>query len=126
MAQLTDKPFARALGNGETETHTVPVGTRVNGVIYHLDENRGYGFIMSDSSGYKFTRIFFHWTALEEDTLHFTELKKGMKVEFEPRIFDNEGKKRYRAIRISVTGKAEKHELDAVEDMSAVESTQTD
>lgn len=42
----------------------------------------GWGFISSREI--EFTRIFFHWTALVQDTLPFKELKPGMKVEFKP------------------------------------------
>lgn len=68
---------------------------RIIGKIIHLEENGGWGFITSQEI--KFTRIFFHWTALQTDTLHFSDLKKHMKVEFTPKLF--EGTK-WRAIKI--------------------------
>lgn len=40
----------------------------------------GWGFISSKEI--PFTRIFFHWTALKQDTKHFTELQNQMQVEF--------------------------------------------
>ena len=42
----------------------------------------GWGFI--SSKDIQFTRIFFHWTALRQDTLTFPELHTGMYVEFTP------------------------------------------
>ena len=48
------------------------------GKIVKLSPN-GWGFILSPS--YQFTRIFFHWTALNP-TIHFNELKVGMIVKF--------------------------------------------
>lgn len=50
----------------------------IRGKIYHL--GNGYGFIESEAIPY--TRIFFHWQALEHNTLHFTKLKRGMELEF--------------------------------------------
>lgn len=40
----------------------------------------GWGFISSKEI--PFTRIFFHWTSLRQDTKHFTELQNQMVVEF--------------------------------------------
>ena len=60
-------------------------------------EKGGYGFI--SSKDVPFTRIFFHWTSLKQDTLKFTELKVGMKVEFTPTEVEGKG---WRAIKIKV------------------------
>ena len=60
----------------------------------------GWGFISSKEI--PFTRIFFHWTSLVNDTLNFIELEKGMEVEFLP--IENEDKG-FRAIKISVLEK---------------------
>ena len=57
----------------------------------------GYGFILSPEL--PFTRIFFHWTALRQDTLNFTQLKKYMRVRFVPVNTHNQG---YRAFKIMV------------------------
>lgn len=57
----------------------------------------GYGFISSIEL--PFTRIFFHWTALEQNTLHFSKLAKGMMVNFEVINFHDKG---YRATHITV------------------------
>ena len=69
---------------------------RVEGRIIKLGE--GWGFISSKSIPY--TRIFFHWSALSQDTLRFLDLRRGMMVEFEPIEIEGKG---YRAIRIKVT-----------------------
>jgi len=69
---------------------------RVIGKIIKVDED-GWGFITSKDI--KFTRIFFHWTSLRQDTLKFTDLKVGMKVEFTPVEVQDKG---YRAIKIKV------------------------
>lgn len=69
---------------------------RVSGKIIKVSDE-GWGFI--SSKDIKFTRIFFHWTSLKQDTLRFQDLKHGMKVEFTP--VESEGKG-YRAIKITV------------------------
>lgn len=88
----------RLLGQEEPEpqaTTRVNKPERIQGKIIKL--GRGWGFITSRDIEY--TRIFFHWSALQQDTLHFTELRKGMKVEFEPLEHHDKG---IRAIRIRV------------------------
>lgn len=70
--------------------------TRVKGKIIKVSE-AGWGFI--SSKDIKFTRIFFHWTSLKQDTLKFQELKNGMKVEFVPVEFEGKG---WRALKINV------------------------
>jgi cold shock CspA family protein len=60
----------------------------------------GWGFISSKDK--PFTRIFFHWSALNGDTLNFLELKKGMMVEFECIAYQDKG---WRAIKIDVIDK---------------------
>ena len=70
--------------------------TRVVGKIIKVSAG-GWGFI--SSKDIKFTRIFFHWTSLKQDTLKFQELKTGMKVEFTPVEVDGKG---WRAIKINV------------------------
>jgi cold shock CspA family protein len=69
---------------------------RVEGKIIKLSDD-GWGFITTKEI--PFTRIFFHWTSLNQDTLHFTELKVGMEVEFTPIELNEKG---WRAIRIDV------------------------
>jgi cold shock CspA family protein len=82
-----------------TTTDTTPVKAdekRVKGKIIKVSED-GWGFI--SSKDIKFTRIFFHWTSLKQDTLKFQELKNGMKVEFTPVEVADKG---WRAIKIRV------------------------
>lgn len=69
---------------------------RVVGKIIRVSD-KGWGFIVSKEV--PFTRIFFHWTSLNQDTAHFTELKKGMEVEFTPIDVVDKG---VRAIKIDV------------------------
>ena len=59
--------------------------------------DRGWGFIMS--SDLKFTRVFFFWSALVQNTLNFTDLKVGMRVRFIPIKYLDKGT---RAIRVEV------------------------
>ena len=69
---------------------------RIVGRIIKLSEE-GWGFI--SSKDIQFTRIFFHWTALEQDTLNFKDLKSKMMVEFKPVEIEGKG---WRAIKIRV------------------------
>jgi len=65
----------------EEETVIPPKPTRnqvIKGKIFHI--GKGYAFVESDAIPY--TRIFFHWQNLDHGTLHFTQLKRGMEVEF--------------------------------------------
>ena len=57
----------------------------------------GWGFI--SSKDIEFTRIFFHWTALRQDTVPFLELKSGMMVEFTPLQIVGKG---WRAVHVKV------------------------
>ena len=81
--------------------------TRVGGKIIKISES-GWGFISSKEI--KFTRIFFHWTSLKQDTLKFQELKNGMKVEFTPIEVEGKG---FRAIKIEVV-----NHIDLVDDIN--------
>jgi len=85
--------------NPPTEPDSTPIKRnekRVVGKIIKVSED-GWGFISSKEI--KFTRIFFHWTSLKQDTLKFTELKNGMRVEFTPVEIEGKG---WRAIKIRV------------------------
>jgi len=75
---------------------------RVQGKIIKVS-SQGYGFISSKEI--KFTRIFFHWTSLKQETLNFKDLKLGMKVEFTPVEIPGKG---HRAIRIVILDPIEK------------------
>lgn len=93
--------FAGLLGGSEKpdpndSTEPRKEEKRVTGKIIKVDDS-GWGFITSKDI--KFTRIFFHWTSLRQDTLKFTELKVGQKVEFTPVEVQDKG---YRAIKIKV------------------------
>ncbi len=72
---------------------------RVIGRIIKVSK-AGWGFISSKEI--EFTRIFFHWTALTQDTLTFPELKTGMMVEFSPVKIPLKG---WRAVQIRVMQK---------------------
>ena len=87
------------LGIGDSGAEEVPdmkEEKRVQGKIIKVSDE-GWGFI--SSKDIKFTRIFFHWTSLKQDTLKFTDLKNGMKVEFTPVEVEGKG---WRAIKIKV------------------------
>lgn len=90
----------RILGERIEEKSVDELGNnkRIEGKIIKLSD-QGYGFITSRDI--PFTRIFFHWTSLLQDTLNFKELEVGMEVEFEPNKVDGKG---MRAIRIKVLG----------------------
>lgn len=89
--------FAKDLQNtGDIPTTTVTEDRRVKGKIIKISE-KGWGFITSQEI--KFTRIFFHWTSLKQNTVNFTDLKNGMKVEFTPIEIPDKG---CRAIKIEV------------------------
>lgn len=89
-------PDAIAQDIEHTDKPATPEEKVVTGKIIKISDE-GWGFI--SSRDIKFTRIFFHWTSLKQDTLKFTELKNGMKVEFTPVEVDGKG---WRAIRIRV------------------------
>lgn len=94
-------PTLRDFFKGEppAETDTTPIKPdekRVKGKIIKVSDE-GWGFISSKEI--KFTRIFFHWTSLKQDTLKFQDLKNGMKVEFSPVEVQDKG---WRAIKIRV------------------------
>lgn len=75
---------------------TPSYGEIMKGTIIHVSP-QGWGFIITPDLPY--TRIFFHWTALNQDTLNFKDLHRGMKVEFETKEFPPRG---IRAIKIKV------------------------
>jgi cold shock CspA family protein len=67
------------------------------GKIFKLS-NEGWGFVTSKDI--PFEKIFFHWTALEQDTIRFPKLEEGMEVEFY--AVEQEDNKGFRAIKIEV------------------------
>lgn len=68
--------------------------TRLVGKIIVVNK-RGYGFI--SCKDIPFTRIYFHWTNLIQQTVNFTELKVGDPVEFDV-VKKDDGT--YKAIKI--------------------------
>ena len=66
------------------------------GKIIKVDE-KGWGFITTKEV--PFTRIFFHWTALMQDTLNFKQLQTNMKVEFKAQQIPEKG---WRALKVRV------------------------
>jgi cold shock CspA family protein len=79
---------------------------RIVGRIIKVSD-AGWGFI--SSRDIKFTRIFFHWTALRQDTLSFTELKTGMRAEFTPVEIPGKG---FRAIHIKIVEQQDANETE--------------
>jgi cold shock CspA family protein len=77
----------------EVSSHTEK---RSSGRIIKLSDE-GWGFI--SSKDIPFTRIFFHWTSLKQNTLNFKELKVGMKVEFTPNEVPGKG---FRGVKVEV------------------------
>jgi len=73
--------------------------TKVVGRVIKVSK-QGWGFISSREI--EFTRIFFHWTALRQDTVPFKELKTGMWVEFTPLQIPAKG---WRAMHVRVVEK---------------------
>lgn len=72
---------------------------QVRGRITKLDADGGWGFI--SSKAVPFTRIFFHWTSLVQDTLKFPSLQVGMLVDFIPQ--ETPDGKGTRAIKVRVS-----------------------
>jgi cold shock CspA family protein len=94
---------------------TMSETTRASGRIIKVSRE-GWGFI--SSRDIEFTRIFFHWTALKQNTLKFKELKTGMIVEFTPVETPEKG---YRAIHIIVTDTRVKEKNNEPEPESSTE-----
>jgi len=79
----------RIMDNIESEIQS----EKTIGKIIKLHES-GWGFITSPT--YQFTRIFFHWTALQQNTLNFTDLRVGMMVKFFTRRYKEQGVRAYK------------------------------
>ncbi len=98
MTTLLGSALSKALGQDEPSqsvTERAPE-IRVIGKIIKVSEG-GWGFISSKEI--KFTRIFFHWTSLRQDTKKFQDCKNGDRVEFTPIEVEGKGT---RAIKIKV------------------------
>ena len=80
----------------ETKPPVITEQSRMTGKIIKLSKD-GWGFISTKEI--KFTRIFFHWTSLVQDTKNFQELKLGMNVEFTPNQEEHRG---WRAFKVKV------------------------
>ena len=81
----------------ENESEPMNEPKRVIGKIIKLELDGGWGFI--SSKDIKFTRIFFHWSSLNQNTMKFDQLKRGMLVSFVPIEVEGKGT---RAIKIEV------------------------
>jgi len=77
----------------------------------------GWGFVSSKEI--QFTRIFFHWTSLRQDTITFPELKTGMTVEFTPLQIEGKG---WRAMHMRVINKVPLEKTNEDATTTAVES----
>jgi cold shock CspA family protein len=76
-----------ALGYSYKESLTLIMSdTRFKGKITKLGPT-GWGFI--NSHEIPFTRIFFHWSKLNHNTLNFKDLKIGMEVEFTSKYYES-------------------------------------
>lgn len=73
----------------------------ITGKIIFISEE-GWGHIITKDI--PFEKVFFHWTALRNDTLRFKDIEEGMKVEF---ISFEHPEKGWRAINIKVMGNEE-------------------
>ena len=88
---------------------------RFVGKIIKLSE-QGWGFISCKEI--KFTRIFFHWTSLRQDTLNFKNVTVGMMAEFTPIEIEGKGT---RAIKIKIipqeelTTEQQNHQADSTD-----------
>lgn len=71
------------------------IGKEIGGKIIKV--GAGWGFIGTPKVPY--TRVFFHWTALPQDTLNFKDLEKGMKVNFTLTYKEGRG---YTAVKVRV------------------------
>jgi cold shock CspA family protein len=88
---------------------------KVTGRIIKVSK-AGWGFISSKEI--QFTRIFFHWTSLRQDTIPFLKLKIGMYVEFTP--FEIPGKG-WRAVHVRVIeSPIRKEEVKDADEMPAL------
>ncbi len=72
-------PFKNFFGKLSEEPMEEKKEAVLEGKIIKVSD-KGWGFIICKDI--PFTRIFFHWTALTQDTRKFPELKRGMDVTF--------------------------------------------
>jgi hypothetical protein len=100
------RPRFTSVNEGREMTDTPKVIGRIIKV-----SKAGWGFISSREI--EFTRIFFHWTALRQDTIPFLELRTGMIVEFTPLKIEGKG---WRAVHVRVIEKPTQEIKDSVPD----------
>jgi len=94
--------------------------TKVVGRIIKVSKT-GWGFI--SSKDIQFTRIFFHWTSLRQDTIPFLELKTGMYVEFTPLQVPMKG---WRAVHVRVIESPNHHKEEETKDKENKDKEETD
>jgi hypothetical protein len=87
--------FSKVFGS-DAPVETPKTEERAVGKIIKVSE-QGWGFI--SCKDIKWTRIFFHWTSLRQDTLNFADVKVGMMCEFTPIQIEGKGT---RAIKIKI------------------------
>jgi cold shock CspA family protein len=80
--------------------------TRYTGTIIHTSPD-GYGFITTPEI--PFTRIFFHWGALDH-RIKFLDLSKGQAVTFQVKEYPDKG---LRAIKIQLVGDSNESKSDS-------------
>ncbi len=90
-----DTPFKNFFA-GATVTEEKKPEKVLEGKIIKVS-TKGWGFIIAKDI--PFVRIFFHWTALTQDTKKFTELERNMNVSFVPVDKGNRG---FHAIKVRV------------------------
>lgn len=97
---MVSKIFERFMNEPDTKPDAPSMmdEKRITGRIIKLADKEGWGFI--SSKDVPFTRIFFHWTSLKQNTLNFKDLRVGMKVEFVANEVVGKG---WRAIKIEVS-----------------------
>lgn len=109
-----NNPFRKFFGGQSMEdtiTSEAPAikdEKRITGKVIKVSKE-GYGFISSKEV--PFTRIFFHWTSLQANTMRFTDLRAGMKVSCVAYEVEDKG---WRAIKIKVEEETEPKSSDAV------------
>lgn len=84
---------------------TEDIKKRYVGKITYIEKAKGYGFISSREI--PFTKIFFHWTGLNNGNINFIEIDKGMEVEFETMEVPEKG---IRAVKIDVLEDEDKND----------------
>lgn len=96
---IPDEPIVREDLAKELKEDQLP--DRIEGVIYFINYEKGYGFI--ESKELRFERIYFNWKYLNGDTKRFQELEKRDKVEFTPiEVIEEDENRGWKAVKIRV------------------------